>query len=384
MKLAFFTSIVPDGNPSTGFEIANEAILAGLRDLGNDVVVFGFQLPRQSVVPDTDVIVLDDRELENVAVGPSQKLRWMLWAMVSRLPFAAAKLVNFSTATLDERIAACGPFDGYVLNSYQMAAAFPQLEKLPYIYVAHNVEHRSAAQNAEAAHSAVQRYLYRRDAGLLRSLEQRLCTGANYVWTFSNGDLAGHGVMPANGCVLPLHVPESPQSGSKEGKVHDVGLIGTWSWQSNLIGLNWFVDAVVPLLPKTLNIAVAGSVPSGAYLQNSSISFLGRVENASAFLQSARVVALISRGGTGVQLKTIESFQAGHACVATDSSLRGIDHLPDNCLQANEPEKFAASIVDLVARQKSGLLPTVDAKQFLQWQKTNLADGLSRGLASLT
>ena len=70
MRLAFFTSIIPDGMPKSGYEIANEAIVAGLRQLGHDVVVIGFRLPRQAHVSDSNVIVLDERDLENAGGIP--------------------------------------------------------------------------------------------------------------------------------------------------------------------------------------------------------------------------------------------------------------------------------------------------------------------------
>ena len=41
------------------------------------------------------------------------------------------------------------------------------------------------------------------------------------------------------------------------------------------------------------------------------LRFLGRVESAQDFLSSVHVVPLVAQGGTGVQLKTIEAFQAG-------------------------------------------------------------------------
>ena len=383
MKLAFFTSIVPDGNPTTGFEIANEAILGGLRDLGHEVVVFGFALPRQNIdASRKDIVVLDTRELENSSAGAVGKLNWLIQAMRYGLPFAAGKLADFSGARLDSEIANAGPFDGYVLNSYQMAAAFPQLTEHPYIYVAHNVEHQSAIQNAVAAGSGLQRQLYRRDAKLLKPLEAKLTGGANFVWTFSEEDITALQLKADRSATLPLYIPQRDDADAD--KMYDAGLIGTWSWQPNFIGLQWFIEQVVPLVPSTMKIAVAGSVAADSLPEIPHVELLGRVESAAAFLNSVLVVPLVSQGGTGVQLKTIEAFQSGYPCVATSSSLRGIEDLPPNCLRADDPQAFAEALVALVGQLKSGKLSRVDGSEFLARQKAALINGIKQGLVCLT
>ena len=49
-------------------------------------------------------------------------------------------------------------------------------------------------------------------------------------------------------------------------------------------------------------------------------TFVGRVPDAVAFVLSGRTVPLISRAGTGVQLKTIETFELGLPAVASMSA----------------------------------------------------------------
>lgn len=383
MRFAFFTSIVPDGNPTTGFEIANDAILVGLRELGHSVTVFGFRLPRQAEVKLDDQVVLETRELENSAAGPGLKLRWLAQAVRQSLPFAAAKLVDFPEGMLEEKVAEHGPFDAHILNSYQMAAAFPKLLDAPFFYVAHNVEHRSAAQNADVATSLLQRFLYRRDAKMLRSLEAELCQNAQFTWTFSEDDTVEHGLSANRGCDLPLFLPIAGRSEAPAEVLYDVGLIGTWSWQPNFLGLKWFVEEVVPQLPQNVRIAIAGTLPDVVFKTDPRLTFLGRVDSAEAFLNSIRIIPLISRGGTGVQLKTVEALQSGRSCVATTSSLRGIDTLPDNCLKADTAEDFSKALVTLVERHQADQLQALDGETFLQKQKDGMAAGLARGLAVL-
>ena len=125
---------------------------------------------------------------------------------------------------------------------------------------------------------------------------------------------------------------------------YDATLIGTWTWQPNRIGLEWFLDKVVPHLPDDFTVAIAGSIPADLRSPHPGVTFVGRVADAIAFVLSGRVVPLISRAGSGVQLKTIETFELGLPAVATSRSLRGIGAVPANCAVADDPLEFARAL----------------------------------------
>ncbi len=75
MHLAFITSLVTDGNPTTGFEVANEAIVAGLRATRCKITQIGFRLPRHDEVDDAQTIVLQTLDVENFSASPIQKIK---------------------------------------------------------------------------------------------------------------------------------------------------------------------------------------------------------------------------------------------------------------------------------------------------------------------
>lgn len=379
MHIGFFSSIVTDGHPTSGYELANEAIVEGLRALGHKVSVLGFQLPRQRSAD--GVFPLAITNLENAEAGRLQKALWLLKAHFAGLPVAAAKLTSLDPQLLEAAIAREGPFDAHVVNSWQIAAAFPALFDKPFGYVSHNVEHITAAENCEMATSAAMRYLYAREARLLSALEDKLCKQAVWVWTLSEVDLENLPHRTGGGSVLPLVTPMVGLDDVE--KTVDVGMIGTWTWQANTLGLRWFIEEVVPLLPAGLTIRVAGSVPGDIVTAAPKIEFPGRVASASDFLNRARVIALVSRGGTGVQLKTIEAFQAGYACVATSSSLRGVGKLPVNCRHADDAKSFAAELAGLVEASKGGTLPRADGKAFAESQSEALLASLNKGITAI-
>ncbi|MCB1417609.1 MAG: glycosyltransferase [Notoacmeibacter sp.] len=382
MHLVFVTSIVPDGSPSTGYEIANAAIINALRRTGVRVTVLGYCWPGKQASDPENTVVLGEVDVTTGNAGALQKVQWLGAAMAGGYTFASAKLRVVGEAGLREALSSIGPFDGFILNAVQMAGAYPALfMQKPFAYVAHNVEYVSALQNAEAASSAFQRYLFKREARLLRSLEEEFCRAACHVFTLSGEDqrvlsaVAGHGRFS----VLPLITREvMPQSAAPVERACDAALIGTWTWAPNRIGLDWFLQEVTPFLPEDFSVHIAGSVPADLHCDHPGVKFVGRVPDATEFVRSAGVVPLASKAGTGVQLKTIETFELGLPCVATASALRGVAHKPDNCMVADDPREFAAAMVKLAAAGH-----VVDGQTFHAAQRRELDHVLVEGLESL-
>ncbi|MCO6048401.1 glycosyltransferase family 4 protein [Mesorhizobium sp. RP14(2022)] len=370
MRLLFATSLIPDSHGRSGYEIASAAVIDALRHAGADVTVMGFAWPEQSVPDDGRTVCLGRIDVKTETASPAQKLAWLARAVRLGLPFAAAKLRTLTPETLREKIREAGPFDAYVLNAAQFASAFETvLHDRPTVFVAHNVEHRSAEENARAARNLFERLLYEREAKLLERVEARLCRSASHTFTFAAEDRDTLFLDPARSSMLPLVTRESaPEALPFAPRTLDAAMIGTWTWAPNRIGLDWFLQSVAPLLPSTFRIDIAGHVPADLTSGHPGIRFVGRVDDAEAFLASAAVVPLVSRAGTGVQLKTVETFELGLPTVATTHSLRGIDQVPDNCLIADNPRLFADLLIRF-AREKPAAL---DGTAFFETQRAAL------------
>jgi hypothetical protein len=379
MHLLFVTSIVPDGGLGSGYEIANEAIVAGLRRAGVRVTVLGYSWPGRAPSDPASTVVLGEVDVRTDTASPLRKVAWLADAMAQGLTFSSSKMRAASRETVRAAIASVGAIDGYVLNSVQMAGAFEGLfSDRPSLFVAHNVEHRSAAENARTAEGVVARLMFRREARLLETLEARLCSRAAFVWTLADEDRDALGVADdRRSAVLPLVTRTDPPAAPAPREVTwDAALIGTWTWQPNLVGLHWFLDEVVPLLPEGFRIGVAGSAPAGLAAAHPRVTFLGRVPDAHAFVREAAVVPLPCRGGTGVQLKTIETFELGLPSVATSSALRGIGHRPANCVVADGAAAFAQALTRMAAAPPAD----ADGRTFHAAQRAALDRGLARGL----
>ncbi|CDX14339.1 Mannosyl transferase [Mesorhizobium sp. ORS 3324] len=381
MHLLFATSIVPDGALASGYEIANAAIIDALRRAGARVTVIGFSWPGKPPADPENTIVLGAVEVRTESASPLRKIAWVGKAMLGGLTFSSVKLRVVSDAQIRAAIEGAGPFDGYVLNSVQFAGAFENLfGDRPSIFVAHNVEHRSAEENAAAAGSALQRWLFRREARLLEVMEKRLCRAARFVFTLAEEDRAALGVASGDrSAVLPLVTrAEAPVKKAQRHIDCDAALIGTWTWQPNRIGLDWFLSKVVPHLKPDFRIRIAGNMPSGVTSTHPGVQFVGRVPDARAFVRGAAVIPLISIAGSGVQLKTIETFELGLPSVATSRSLRGIGYRPQNCVVTDDPIAFAAALEAAAADVRD-----VDGSAFHYRQVRALDAAIALGLEKL-
>ncbi|PZO03493.1 MAG: glycosyl transferase [Hyphomicrobiales bacterium] len=388
MRLAFLTALIPVARPDTGFEIANAAILDALRFAGHEVTAFGFLRPGETPADPEGAVVIARTDIENAAVAPGRRLRWIIAALRMGLPVACAKLRIAGAGRLVEAVRAQGPFDAIILNSVMLPGAFPDLLRLgPCVLVEHNIEHVSARQSAAHARNPVLRRLFNREASLLERMERKLWQEVRFVWTLAQEDRAALGeAHQAKSAVLPLISNQRdephPMAGGEPEPAHDVGLIGTWTWTPNFIGLDWFLREVCPLLPSDITVAVAGRLPAGIRSLPPQVKLLGRVPAADAFLRSCRIVALSSRAGTGVQLKTIEALELGLPAVATTLSCRGFTTMPDNVTRADTPAEFAKAVIARVAAIRAGDRQRVDGAAFMALQRVALTEGLERGLAA--
>lgn len=385
MHLVFASSLVPSGPPASGFEIANAAIVDGLRRAGARVSHLGFQWPGSTLTEPDETISLGAIDPRTDAASTGRKLAWLLAAVRAGLPFAAAKLRIVDDRRVERALDEAGPVDAVVVNGTGMGGAFERvLTGRPYLYVAHNVEHATAAEAAGHATGPLGRAMYARESRLLRSLETRLVRGAAQTFTLTEEDRAELGLAGSDRArVLPLVMPRSAETPGPRVPAFDVGMIGTWTWAPNRIGLEWFLQSVLPQLPETVTVAIAGQLPAGFPRRDKRVRFLGRVIDAAQFLRQCRVVALTARAGTGVQLKTIETFEAGLPAVATPSSARGIADIPANARVVDEPAAFAKALADHVVAHRTGALADADGDAFRAGQMARMDATIAAALAGI-
>jgi glycosyltransferase involved in cell wall biosynthesis len=160
-------------------------------------------------------------------------------------------------------------------------------------------------------------------------------------------------------------------------------MIGSWIWKPNADGLCHFFDHVYPHLPSHLSIRVAGRGAEWLKDKYPNVEYLGFVENAQQFLSEARVIAISSIRGGGIQIKTLEAIGMGLPVVTTPFALRGIASVPTTVQIAESPEQFADYLQSAIAQPVTAAdLDSV--KVWVQNRHTHFLNRVDKALKSLS
>ncbi|WP_454762121.1 glycosyltransferase [Caulobacter segnis] len=348
MRCLFVTTLLPHRN-SSGAEVATQNFLQGVRATGAEADVLGYRRPGDSEPLPLGALSAGAWPIETKDAGLKAYL-WMLAAIVSGRPYIVQKFISTQFRQALQQALAAKTYDMLVLEHSQLGWVLDEPNLPPKIvFFAHNAEAGLYAEQAkDMSNGKVKRLLLARDARLIHEVECRLAKTCAQVWTLTTQEQAHFSALSPNADVKAFGLPGQPipqASGAPPPFEADVGLLGTWSWDVNGRGLEWFIHEVLPLLPSDISVRIAGRGSELAGTSRDNLQVLGFVESASDFMRSSRVMVVPSTIGAGVQLKTIEAISAGAALVSTVIGARGIDPLPDYVTIASTPQHMADAIV---------------------------------------
>ncbi len=134
---------------------------------------------------------------------------------------------------------------------------------------------------------------------------------------------------------------------------HELFFVGSADNPFNLPALEWLLDHVLPLLPPSVRLAVAGDVCT-LVRERPGLRLLGRLDDLAEAYRKTRVVVAPVFGGTGMKVKVIEGLANGRPVVTTEWGVAGMDRKSGNgCLVANDPESFAGGIRSLLTDEET-------------------------------
>jgi glycosyltransferase involved in cell wall biosynthesis len=336
------TSVLPGAVP-TGGEIASAAFVDALRSAGHRVVVVGYSRPGASPIGGEDMVPVGDRVIETSSARWA-RFAWMFRSVLGRQPYSVAKFESHEYARRTEEVLAMLGPDIVIVEHVQMMWVRWSVEwRMPTILNTQNVEHEMYQQLAALKAGTVTSVALRREARLMERWERASAARSTEIWTLTDDDASYFRAAAPGKQVRQFDLPATPDSAPAKDCC-DIGIIGTWTWQPNRAGLEWFLAKVVPHLADKLIIRIAGRGGEWIERRAPGVSWAGLVPSAGAFLRSARVIAVPSVTGGGVQVKTLDAIAAGRPVVATSVALRGIRDIPDYVACVDDPAQFAASL----------------------------------------
>ncbi len=133
-----------------------------------------------------------------------------------------------------------------------------------------------------------------------------------------------------------------------------IGFVGSFTHEPNVIGLKFFLSEVLPLLVAQLpdlRVQIAGKNPPQDLVRQAPacVHFAGFVPNIEDFYRQTMVVVAPLLSGGGVKIKVLEALLAGRPVVATSIGAEGMGLTHGvNILIADNAHSFATAIVTLL------------------------------------
>ncbi|WP_062235590.1 WecB/TagA/CpsF family glycosyltransferase [Aureimonas sp. N4] len=355
-RVLFLTTVMPHER-MTGGEIASMNFIDGLKASGCEVEVIAYR--REGQADDLPVGFLSPVDWPIESAGrPVRSGAWMASAFLARRPYSVQKYVSRAMRRFVRLRLRSVRADLAVIDHAQASWLLPLLPAdLPTVLIAHNVEHQLYEGHGDALSGVAKPRLrdrlkariYRREGERLLAVERKTMARVREVWTLAEDDAAALTRLSPQTPVRSFGLPGQPFLLAAETLPEptiDVGLLGSWVWDVNRAGLDWFLTAVAPRLPGHVKVVVGGKSlhPPGTVI--GSVRFAGFVPDAGAFLRSCSVVVIPSTTGSGVQIKTIETLGLGVPTVATTVALRGIDDPPLDLRLANSATDMVNAILE--------------------------------------
>ncbi|MDT7838925.1 glycosyltransferase [Aquabacterium sp. OR-4] len=386
--------------PRNGGELCTARLLRGLEQAGHTLTVIGLgPAPVPPPGSRTRYCSVGPWTPAFADLPPAQRLALPLRAWAAGRPVTLQRLLGVDSARQVQRLLldALPHMDGLVVNHLQaLAWAQPLLHRLPApMVVMHNLEAEGFRERARCLAGAglrarASRWLLAREARLLQRLEDLALQHASVIGCLSAADArqlqAWAAQQPRAVAVAELPGYPLPQAGGPAAAAPDcgattadaasrasaagaapqelsapalreclqalpagtrrIGVLGTWTWEPNMAGLQWLLDEVLPLLPPHCQLILAGSglerLPA-----RPRTTVLGRIAEVASFYEAVDLVAIASVRGSGVHEKAIEAIGQGVPVVASRHGLRGLLAELPHCMP----------VADLSAQGPLGGLP---------------------------
>jgi polysaccharide biosynthesis protein PslH len=345
IKILFLTTVLPR-RQRMGGEVASQCFIDALQSTGCDVTIMGYQHQDDFLELSPSEVTIGRRYIETQK-AKFHVLIWLALAFIKRLPYSSAKYYSQDYIEAVQNALKTKQYDRVIVDHAQMAwltRYIPDPSQL--LTISHNIEHQLYFDTARQAKNSLERWIYRRDAKLLYHLEHHLAKVSQQIWTLTQHD-AQYFTQQSHGAAvrcfdLPPRLASVPPCPST--KVFDIGIIGSWGWKPNLEGLQWFLDQIYPQLPKDLSIHVAGRGADWLADKYPKIQYHGFVPDAQEFMAQAKVIAIPTLTGGGIQIKTLHAIASGSSIVATAVALRGIVDPPNTVQVATDAEAFISGL----------------------------------------
>jgi glycosyltransferase involved in cell wall biosynthesis len=329
--------------PITGSRVRNAHLWPEVRRLGVEVKLLGLDQGAGPAAPDPSGVELHTLDREPLLVRTLHALEYSYheWPRSLSLARRVSRLVDEWRP------------DVVHAEELRMAAYLPERrpgQRYCRTLTLHNVESDLLRQTGSTAFRLGRPLIEWQHRRSLRVFERRAVHTADLALTYSVSDLARYRELyptarwgtTRNGtsasAVAPAPQPREPA----------VLIVGSLSYAPNVEGLQWFLDRVLPRLPREIRVTVAGSRAPEAVRQRllkSRVVFVDSAPDLAPLYAAHAVSAVPLFRGSGTRTKILEALAHERVVISTTVGALGLDLEPGEGLAlADEAETFAREI----------------------------------------
>ena len=384
LSALFLTTVLPR-KKRMGSEVASQAVVDVLVELGVKVTVVGYVRTKDDYALDSHELCVSRRHIETKDAG-LHPFVWLARSLLKGLPYSIAKYISHGYVSSVRKLLAQNTYDLVILDHVQMSWLLKAVPlKCKQIGMAHNVEHEMYRSFMGNQQSGLRRWIYERESRLIKEMEIAFANSVDQLWVLTKRDAESFSAIKKNGSIkeIPLPAATIATTMTPPLKEYDIGLIGSWTWKANEEGLRWFFDRVYPHLSANVNIHVAGNGAQWLAERYSNVSYVGFVDDVRVFLQQARVIAIPTLSGGGIQIKTLDAIASGSRIVATPLALRGIDDYPSTVTLAEGAEQFLSQLLSAIVSSDTDGASAAEAMRWSLLRQNRFREKVNQGVAMI-
>lgn len=221
----------------------------------------------------------------------------------------------------------------------------------PVVLDAHNVEAEVVASQARTDSSALNRLRWRWEARTTDRFERDTAAEVDGILACSDVDAAHFERFCSRVRVVPNGVDLSATPFRTPVDEPTLAYLGSYGYRPNEVAALTLVDEVLPRVRAAVtdtHLRLIGADPTPAMERRAgaAVEVTGRVDDAVAELQRARVLVMPLKAGSGTRLKALEAMAAGTVVVSTSTGVAGLGVVDgEHVLLAETPGDLAAAVV---------------------------------------
>ncbi|MGB1002879.1 MAG: glycosyltransferase family 4 protein [Salibacteraceae bacterium] len=346
--------------PNDGGTLATYQLTKAMIEMGWSVKILSISTPKHPFVEMPVDPIYNKSQPEHIALDTTPKpmeLLKGLWSennyIVSR--FNDEKFASVISNNLDQNEYDLIVFEGTYTAVY--VDLVKKKSKAITLMRSHNVEFQLWEDRLFAEPSSFKRFVLKSSVKQLKDFELSELKKFDVVATISMNDKAYFNSY--FGLNKTIYVPFGISLPDETVVIDDdaenkIVFLGALDWEPNLIGLNWFLKEVWPLIRERnskmeFHIGGRNALPDFDKSLPEGVLFKGEIPDAHSFLLTGKLMVVPLFEASGIRIKIIEGLALGQVIATTTKGAQGIpSQNGKDIIIADTPKQMAREIVDVM------------------------------------